>query len=89
MKMASELEIPTPALREVDKLEQTRNALLFEIGYLETDYTAASIFDNLSGDQIKQFLSGISEDIGSLNRESLKDFLSNILGRVTLDPATQ
>lgn len=26
--------------------------------------------------------------MGSLNREALKDFLSNVIGQVTLDPAT-
>jgi site-specific DNA recombinase len=88
MEMASGLENPAPALREVDKLERARNTLLSEIGRLETEYTAASIFDNISEDKIKQFLGGIAEDMESLNRESLKDFLSNIIGRVTLDPAS-
>ena len=88
MVMASNLEDPGPALREVDKLERIRNALLAEIRRLETEYTAASMLDDISEAKIEQFLYGISEDMESLSRESLKDFLSNVIGEVTLDPAT-
>ena len=88
MGMASELENPAPALREVDELERTRNALLSEIRHLETEYTAASMLDDISEAKIKQFLHGIAENINSLSNESLKDFLSNLIGQVTLDPAT-
>ena len=88
MEMASNLENPAPALREVDKLERARNVLLSEIGRLETEYTAASMLDNISEAKIKQFLRGIAENMESLSREALKDFLSNVIGQVTLDPAT-
>ncbi len=88
MEMASDLENPAPALREVDKLERVRNALLSEIRHLETEYTAASMFDDVSESKIEQFLRGIAENMESLSREALKDFLSNVIGQVTLDPAT-
>ena len=88
MGMASELENPAPALREIDKLEQARNAQLSEISRLEAEYTAASMLDDISETKIEQFLQGLSEDIDSLSKESLKEFLSNLIGQVTLDPAT-
>lgn len=88
MEMASNLENPAPALREVDKLENTRNALLSEIGRLETEYTAASMLDNISETKIKLFLQGIAENMESLSREALKDFLTTVIGQVTLDPAS-
>jgi site-specific DNA recombinase len=88
LEMASDLENPAPALREVDKLERARNALLSEIGRLETEYTAASMLDNISEAKIELFLRGIAENMESLSREALKDFLSSVIGRVTLDPAT-
>ena len=88
MEMASDLENPAPALREVDKLERARNALLSEIRHLETEYTAASMLDDISESKIEQFLRGIAENMESLSREALKDFLSNVIGQVTLDPAT-
>lgn len=87
MEMASTLENPAPALREVDKLERKRNAQLSEIRRVETEYTAASMLDGISEAQIKQFLCGIAENMNSLSRDSLKDFLANVIGRVTLDPA--
>lgn len=88
MEMASNLKDPAPALREVDKLECDRNALLSEIGRLETEYTAASMLDNISEAKIEQFLRGIAENMESLSREALKDFLTNVIGQVSLDPAT-
>ena len=88
MEMASDLENLAPALREVDKLERARIALLTEIGRLETEYTAASMLDDISETKIEQFLRGIAENMDSLSREALKDFLSNVIGQVTLDPAT-
>ncbi len=88
MEMASSLKDPAPALREVDKLECDRNALLSEIGRLETEYTAASMLDNISEAKIEKFLRGIAENMESLSREALKDFLTNVIGQVSLDPAT-
>ncbi len=88
MEMATGLENPAPALREVDKLECTRNALLSEINRLETEYSAASMFDNISEAKIEQFLCGIAENMESLSQDALKDFLANVIGRVTLDPAS-
>ena len=38
--------------------------------------------------KIERFLHGIAESRNSLSREALKDFLSNLIGQITLDPAT-
>ena len=54
----------------------------------ETEYTAASMLDGISESKIKLFLRGIAENMESLSREALKDFLSNVIGQVTMDPAT-
>ena len=88
MQMASTLENPAPALREVDSMERTRNTLLSEIRRLEKEYTAASMLNDISAPKIERFLSGIVENIDTLSREALKDFLSNVIGQVTLDPAS-
>ena len=88
MEMASNLNNPAPALREVDKLERARNAQLSEIRRLEAEYTAASMLDDISEAKVEQFLRGLAEDIDSFSKESLKEFLSNLIGQVTLDPAS-
>ena len=88
MEMASTLENPAPALREVDKLERARNALLSEVRRLESEYTAAAMLDDISEAKIERFLGGIAENMETLSREALKDFLANVIGQVTLDPAT-
>ena len=38
--------------------------------------------------KFERFLRGIAENMESLNREALNDFLSDVIGQVTLDPAT-
>lgn len=70
MEMHPAWRIRHLALREVDKLERARNALLSEIGRLETEYTAASMLDNISEAKIEQFLRGIAENMESLSREA-------------------
>ena len=45
------------------------------------------MLDGISEAQIKQYLCGIAENMGTLSRDALKNFLSNIIGRGTLDPA--
>ena len=55
---------------------------------LETEYTAASMLDDISETKIEPFLRGIIENMDSLNWEALKDFLWNVIGQVTLDPTT-
>ena len=46
------------------------------------------MLDNISEAKIKLFLQGIAENMESLNREALKDFLTTVIGQVTLDPAS-
>jgi hypothetical protein len=44
--------------------------------------------DNISEAKIKLFLQGIAENMESLSREALKDFLTTVIGQATLDPAS-
>jgi len=46
------------------------------------------MLNDISEAKVKQFLLGIAEHIDSLSKESLKEFLSNLIGQVTLDPTT-
>jgi hypothetical protein len=55
MEMASDLENPAPALREVHRLDRARNALLWETMHLETTYTAALIASDSSNNMISYF----------------------------------
>ncbi len=44
------------------------------------------MLDNISEAKIEQFLRGIAENMESLSREALKDFLTDVIDRVALDP---
>ena len=88
MGMASQLEDPAPALREIDKLEKKRKTLVAEIQKQEQEYTAAALLENYTELHVTSFLSGISENMESMDREALKDLLSSIIDRITLDPVS-
>ena len=46
------------------------------------------MLDDISEAKVKQFLLGLAEDIDLLSKESLKEFLPNLIGQVILNPAT-
>jgi hypothetical protein len=88
MKLAAGMDNPAPALREVEELEQHRTAIASEIARCEQEYTAASLLDNLTEAHVETLLDGIAENIEAMGRENLKDFLSNLIDQVTLDPVS-
>jgi len=88
MNMATELADPAPALREVEQLEQKRNALVSEIERREQEYSAAALLDHFTEANVKTFLNGIASDMEIMDREAKKDFLSLMIDRIVLDPVS-
>ncbi|MBK9132469.1 MAG: recombinase family protein [Gammaproteobacteria bacterium] len=88
MEMATQMDTPAPALRQVEKLEGTRLTLADEIERQEKEYTAASLLDNITETHVERFLGGIAENMEIMDREGLKDFLSSLIGQITLNPTT-
>jgi len=88
MGMASQLEDPAPALREIDILEKKRKTLVAEIQKQAQEYTSAALLENYTESHVTSFLSGMSENMEGMDREALKDLLSSIIDRITLDPVS-
>ena len=88
MTLAAQLEDPAPALREIDKFEKNRKSLLADIEKLEQAYTAAALLENYTESNVALFLNGISDEIENMDREALKDLLSSMIDRITLDPVS-
>ena len=88
MELGAQLENPAPALREVDTLERRRGLLAEEIARREKEYMAASLLDHVTEAHVAQFLAGIAVNMEEMDREALKDFLSTLVERVTLDPGS-
>jgi site-specific DNA recombinase len=86
INMASQLENPAPALREVDELEAQRGVMKKELGRLEMEYSANAVLANITEDQIGDMLKGISQDMKEMDKEILKDQLSTIVDKIILDP---
>ena len=88
MMLAADMDDQAPALREVEALERYRNTLAAEVSRHEQEYTAASPLDNITEAHVKTLLGGITENIDAMNQATLKDFLSNLIDRVTLNPVS-
>jgi site-specific DNA recombinase len=88
MELGSQMENPAPALREVDMLERRRNLLAEEVTRLEKEYMAASLLDCITETHVQKFLVGIAENMDEMDREAMKDFITTLVERITLDPAS-
>ncbi len=88
MELGAQMENPAPALREVDTLEKRRSILVEEVTRLEKEYMAASLLDCITETHVQKFLVGIAENMDEMDREAMKDFITTLVERITLDPAS-
>ena len=88
MELGAQMENPAPALREVDTLERRRSILVEEVMRLEKEYMAASLLDCITETHVQKFLVGIAENMDETDREAMKDFITPLVERITLDPAS-
>ena len=86
VKFGRKLADPTPALREVDKLEVQRKALADEIERLKQEHSANAVLANITEEQIGHMLSVISEDMKEMDKEVMKDQIASIVEKIVLDP---
>lgn len=85
MELGAQMENPAPALREVDTLERRRNIVAEEITRIEKEYMAASLLDCITETHVQKFLVGIAENMDEMDREAMKDFITTLVERITLD----
>jgi hypothetical protein len=66
--LATELETPFPALREIEKLARRRDTLAAEISWLEQEYVSASTRSHITESRVARILGSIAVDIDGINQ---------------------
>ena len=87
MELASKLDDPDPALRQIEKLERERKLLLDEARRLVQENEAAEAMKDITENDVRKLLQSIADDTQRMNREALKDLLSSVVDRMELDPS--
>ena len=88
MECSLELKDPAPAMRLVDKLENQRKQLSNQIQDIEREASAQQALSNVTEKDIRKLLGGISMQINDSSRDRLKNLISTLVEKITLDPAT-
>mgnify|MGYP006286655427 CR=1 FL=1 len=88
MGLATELEDPAPALRQVEPLERDRAVLLQEVQRLEDENAPAMALARVTEADLRRALQTAAAYVAALDRERLKDLLQQLIERIELDPAT-
>ena len=80
--------IERPLLAQVGMWEQEREKIRAGIIDLETRLVHARAVSGITEKDVIQILDNLANDMVSLVRNELKDFLSGIIGKVAMDPET-
>ncbi len=80
--------IERPLLAQIAIWEQEREKIRAEIIDLETRLVHARAVAGITEKDVLQILDNLANDMASLDRNELKDFLRGIIGKVAMDPET-
>jgi site-specific DNA recombinase len=89
LDVASQLATPAPVLRKVDEFERERATIAQQIVSWQVDDEAAEVLANITDSQIRTMLRNMAQEMQTYPQQELRDFLSSILERIELDPATE
>ena len=73
-------------LRRVESLEGEREALSKVLNDLNREAESGQLLSNITEKQVAKLLAGIAVDFEGQDRESLKDFISNLVDKIIMDP---
>lgn len=88
MSLATQLDDPGPALREVDRLEAERKATAATLAKLSRDRAATAALASISEADVLPILADLSGRLDSADPARLKDLLPELIEHITLDPGT-
>jgi len=77
-----------PLLAQIERWEAEREQIKAGVIDLESRLAQARAATTITVHDVDHILDRLADDLDRLDREALKDFLSSILGRIVLDPAT-
>lgn len=87
--LLEDAEMPGPLLRRLDELEKERETTSQRLARLEEETRRAKALAAVKEGTVRQMLTALAEDMATLERDRLKDFLGGFIERIVLDPATR
>lgn len=87
--LLEETDSPAPLLRRIEELEKDREETFQRFTRLEDETRKAKALAAVKESDVRRLLDTLAEDMATLNRDHLKDFLSGMIEEVTLDPTTR
>ena len=88
MDLAAQLEDPGPALRKIEELERQRKETASELQIIERAQTAAATLAKITQDDVREALAGALEQMQAMRAAALKDYLTNLIEKIQLNPET-
>ena len=86
-ELLGQTSMPDPLLRQIEKHETRRMALDEEIARRAEIEADAEKVRTLTEAQVGRVMRGLAEDMESLDRDRLKDFVRGLLDKIELDAA--
>ena len=86
-ELLGQTSMPDPLLRQIEKHEMRRMALDEEIARRAEIESDAEKVRTLTEAQVARVMRGLAEDMESLDRDRLKDFVRGLLDKIELDAA--
>lgn len=86
--LAAESETPRPFLAQIETLERQREKLVEELSRKETDQRAAEVLRAISAKDVRQILASLAENLGVVDRDALKEYLTAFLEKIELCPSS-
>ena len=87
--LIEQTDMPEPLLRRIEELEKERRIGASRMAVLVEEARRAKVLAAVKESDVRRMIDAIAEDMATLNRDHLKDFLRQIIESLTLDPATR
>jgi DNA invertase Pin-like site-specific DNA recombinase len=85
--LVAEISEPQPLLRQIERLEQIRQATEARQQQVQREKQRTQILQNITAADVRIALQAMATDLVTLDRERLKDLLRNLLDRIVFNPA--
>ncbi len=87
--LLEQADMPGPLLRRLDELEGNREEIADRLARLEEETRRAKALAAVKESDVRRMLDALAEDMATLDRDHLKDFLGALIEEIILDPATR
>ncbi len=88
MDLVSQTTTPRPFLEQIEVAENQREKLAEELSRKEAEQKSAEVLRAITAKDVQAILTGLADNLNTVNRDALKEYLHAFVERIELDPAT-